>query len=536
MPSKPTRKTEVQAYRFEVRRMNSALVRKDAVMLHDPLRTHTRATVVGVILAAVGLLGFMIFGILKPAAQPPSDGIVIGKESGQMYVKVAEPEEMLVPTFNLASARLILMSRQSQGGDPPADPVEPVLVSDDNLKDIPRGRLQGIPGGPPLLPNAEQRISDNWAVCHYLPLDDSFNESVRLEKAKETQQTAVLAGLPGSQLGTPLEKNEAIYVERLNGERYLIYRPEENPNRKSDIVLAKVPNEDSVIEALKLDRHTPRPMSLGLTNAIPEVDPLEPPVPEGLDEPVSFEIDGRTAVVGDVFSVQQPGGTVDYYVVLRDGKQQVTQAVATMLRHEHSTDTTIPKVSPDRLNELPTVSRDAELPVDDYPDQIPTVLDPLQGSPATCLGWALTGSGDDQDSRTTLYVNNEIPFPEDENGNPERLQVGKANEDGIAVDYFYMPPGRAAVVNSATSEASFESGPIQLVSDRGLRYGIPDTETAAYLGLTERRPAPESILRLLPTGESLNVQAAARTFDSVDLPVDAGDYDGQDVDAKETTG
>ncbi len=517
--------------------MNSALVRKDAVMLHDPLRTHTRATVVGVILAAVGLLGFMIFGILKPAAQPPSDGIVIGQESGQMYVKVAEPEEMLIPTFNLASARLILMSRESQGqGGAPSEPVEPTLVSDDNLKDIPRGRLQGIPGGPPLLPNAEQRISNDWAVCHYLPLDDRFSESVRLEKAEQTQQTAVLAGLPGSQLGTPLKKNEAIYVERLNGERYLIYRPEENPNRKSDIVLARVPDEDSVTESLKLDRHTPRPMSLGLTNAIPEVDPLEPPVPEGLGDEVSFELDGRSAVVGDVFSVQQTSGTVEYYVVLKDGKQQVTEAVATMLRHEHSTDPTIPQVTPDRLDELPTVSPGDELPVADYPDQIPTVLDPLQGSPATCLGWTLTGTGNDQASRTTLYVNNEIPFPKDENGNPERLQVGKANEDGIAIDYFYMPPGRAAVVNSATSEASFESGPIQLVSDRGLRYGIPDTETAAFLGLGERTPAPESILRLLPTGESLNVQAAARTFDSVDLPVNSGDYDGQDVDAKETTG
>lgn len=517
--------------------MNSALVRKDAVMLHDPLRTHTRATVVGVILAAVGLLGFMIFGILKPAAQPPADGIVIGKESGQMYVKVAEPEEKLIPTFNLASARLILMSRQTQGeGGEPGEPVEPVLVSDDQLKDIERGRLQGIPGGPSLLPNSEQRISDDWAVCHYLPLDERFNESVRLDKAKETQQTAVLAGLPASQLGTPLEKNEAIYVERLNGDRFLIYRPEENPNRKSDIVLAQVPDDPAVIEALKLDRHTPRPMSLGLTNAIPEVDPLVPPVPEGRGEEVPFEVDGRSAVVGDVFSVQQTGDKLEYYVVLRDGKQQVTQAVALMIRHAYSADTTIPQVSPDRLDELPTVPSTSELPVADYPDQIPTVLDPLQGSPATCLGWTLTGPDTDQSARTTLYVSSEIPFPKDDDGNPERLQVGKANEDGIAVDYFYMPPGRAAVVNSATSDASFESGPIQLVSDRGLRYGIPDTETAAFLGLSDRSPAPESILRLLPTGESLNLQQAARTFDSVDLPENAGDYDGQESDVDETTG
>ena len=518
MPSKPTRKTEVQAYRFELRRMNSALVRNDAVMLHDPLRTHTRATVVGVIVAAIGLLGFMIFGIISPAAQPPEDGIVIGQESGQMYVKVGEPRDMLIPTFNLASARLILMSRQGEQA------VQPVVVADDNLKGIPRGRLQGIPGGPPLLPGSDQRISNNWAVCHYLPLQNRYSEDVRLAKAEQNQQTAVLAGLPPSQLGTPLQRNEAIYVEQPDGKRYLIYRPEENPNRQSDIVRAEVPNDPAVIEALKLDRYEPRPMSLGLMNAIPEVNPLVPPIPdEIMADSVPFELDGEPTVVGDVFSVEQPDGGDDYYVVLPDGKQQVTEAVATIIRYRFSTGATIPQVSPDQLDELPTVPESAELPVANYPAQIPTVLDPLRGTPATCLGWSLTGSGDDLNARTTLYVNDEIPFPEGENG----LAVTKANEDGIPVDYFYMPPGRAAVVNSATSEASFESGPIQLVSDHGLRYGIPDTETAAYLGLTERSPAPESILRLLPTGESLNVQDAAQTFDSVEVAPNSGDYEGQ---------
>ncbi|MFD1052463.1 type VII secretion protein EccB, partial [Kibdelosporangium lantanae] len=54
MPSTPTTKSQVQAYRFVLRRMQSALVRKDAVMLHDPMRTHSRATIVGVCLGVLG--------------------------------------------------------------------------------------------------------------------------------------------------------------------------------------------------------------------------------------------------------------------------------------------------------------------------------------------------------------------------------------------------------------------------------------------------------------------------------------------------
>jgi len=53
MPSTPTTKSQVQAYQFVLRRMQSALVRRDAVMLHDPMRTHSRATVVGVVLGVL---------------------------------------------------------------------------------------------------------------------------------------------------------------------------------------------------------------------------------------------------------------------------------------------------------------------------------------------------------------------------------------------------------------------------------------------------------------------------------------------------
>src|SRR5438067_12793933 len=84
MPSTPTTKSQVQAYRFVLRRMQSALVRRDAVMLHDPMRSHGRATVVGVLLGIFGLAGFVIFGMIKQSPTVPNaPGIVISQESGK---------------------------------------------------------------------------------------------------------------------------------------------------------------------------------------------------------------------------------------------------------------------------------------------------------------------------------------------------------------------------------------------------------------------------------------------------------------------
>src|SRR3954469_11532052 len=100
MPSTPTTKSQVQAYQFVLRRMQSALVRRDSVMLHDPMRTHSRATIVGFVLSAVGAIGFIVFGLIKTAPTPPAAGIVIGQQSGTVYVKTENPP-MLVPTFNL---------------------------------------------------------------------------------------------------------------------------------------------------------------------------------------------------------------------------------------------------------------------------------------------------------------------------------------------------------------------------------------------------------------------------------------------------
>ncbi|WP_106181955.1 type VII secretion protein EccB [Prauserella shujinwangii] len=534
MPSTPTTKSQVQAYQFVLRRMQSALVRKDAVMLHDPMRTHSRATIVGVVLSAIAMLGFIIFGFFKPAPTPPDSGIVIGEQSGSIYV-VSENPKKLIPTFNLASARLILLAQQQQGeegqggaaqGGGAVEVVEANVVPDEQLKDIPRGRLQGIPNGPELLPTADQRVSDHWAVCDNFKIDRSLPDAEAREQAET--KTTVYAGL--SELGEELAQNEAILASADDGKHYLIYRQPGDANRTANAVRAEVDlSAGSVRAALRLDEDQARHISMGLLNAIPAVGELVPPEIDGQgNPPEGYEIESYP--VGTVFSTPRADGK-DFYVVTRTGIQEVSEAVADMILFENTATTgdDVPVVEPDDVTGLPTVTEGdpGALEVSHYPQSVPTVLNPGR-YPVSCLGWTVRGEGASEESRTAVYVGSVPPGPKNAANEVQAVEIGQPSPDGWKIDYFYMKPGFAAVVRSATTEDTFGRGNIQLVSDRGMRYGVPDVTTAQALGLGEQDPAPESILKLLPVGASLNTQDVGRTFDSVPVDPDAGTFDTSD--------
>ncbi|WP_167174871.1 type VII secretion protein EccB [Saccharomonospora amisosensis] len=539
MPSTPTTKSQVQAYRFVLRRMQSALVRKDAVMLHDPMRTHSRATIVGVVLSALAMVGFIIVGFFKPAPKPPDSGIVIGEPSGSVYV-VAENPKKLIPTFNLASARLMLMASQQggEGGQAAAagsggQAAEPEVVPDDQLKDIPRGRLQGIPNGPELLPAEDQLISTDWAVCDQIDINRDLPSGVARDSAETT--TTVFAGL--KDLGRELTQNQALLVVAEDGKHHLIYRQGTDENQpNANAVRAEVDMEDaSVRRALELDPAMARRISMGLLNAIPAVGELKAPTVPGAGEtPDGFDVDGLP--VGAVFAIERSNST-EYYVITRSGTQPITQAVADMIRFSNTQGggESVERVSPDVLTNVPSVGRNdpAYLDVDYYPPSVPTVLDPLK-FPVGCLGWSVKGTGPQQDAYTAVYVGSELPGPKDAQGKPQLIDIGSPSPDNWKIDSFYMRPGFAAAVRSATTKETFGRGNIQLISDRGMRYGIPNTDIATGLGLNRLDPAPESIIKLLPVGASLNTQDVMRTFDAVPVDPNAGSF--QQDGAAGTTG
>ncbi|MFF5986343.1 type VII secretion protein EccB [Prauserella flavalba] len=521
MPSTPTTKSQVQAYQFVLRRMQSALVRKDAVMLHDPMRTHSRATIVGVVLSAIAMLGFVIFGFFKPAPKAPDSGIVIGEQSGSIYVVAGNPKK-LIPTFNLASARLILMGQQQQnaeggqGGQQAAQQAQvppTTVVPDDQLKDIPRGRLQGIPDGPDLIPSKDQMIAPHWAVCDEVKVDTALPESER--QAASTRETTVFAGVDN--LGRQLAANEALLVTADDGQTYLIYRQAGQGNA----VRAQVDMSDTAVTtALDLQETQVRKISMGLLNAIPAVGELSVPDLANLGESPSYNLNELT--VGSVFQVEGAGDTA-YYVVLDNGVQRIPQSLAQMIRFTEASTDEFPIIAPDHLNNV-TILRQGQpgaVDVSQYPEIVPTVLT-ADTRPVSCLGWSVQGEGAERDAKTAVYVNPQLPGPRD----AQLVGIGEPSPDGWKIEHFYMRPGFAAAVRSATTRETFDKGSIQLISDRGVRYSIPDAGTATGLGLSlqDLQPAPEAIIKLLPTGASLNTQDAKRTFDGVQFDPNEGSF------------
>ncbi|HEX4723371.1 MAG TPA: type VII secretion protein EccB [Pseudonocardiaceae bacterium] len=537
MPSTPTTKSQVQAYRFVLRRMESALVRKDPVMLHDPMRSHKRATIVGAIIGVVGLVVFVLIGVLNPAPPVPPTGIVIAQPSGTMYVVSENPHE-LIPVFNLASARLLLAAtaanQQGAGGaasnSAPAV-VTPVIVSDGQLASMPMGRMTGIQDGPTVLPNPGQKPVD-WAVCDQVPRDtNALNQT-----GHNPPGTTVLVGEPN--IGTNLAVDEALLVSNDGGKTlYLVYGHSSTVNDPDDsAVKAKIDNTDQgVLGGLEITDPTQyRVVSTAVLNAIPTVGEIKNPA-DGLDTtaPVAPALAGTGLTIGQSFSVQAVGQPSQYYMVVPGGKQAVSQTTAQIARHENSAGSNdIPQVTPEAADTVKPVSNGLTVDTSEYPGVVPTVIS-ADTKPVMCLGWHADYTDAQKPlSKTRVTVDTNLELPPDSHsptGQMQTVQIGQGTSAGKVNSFFMNPAIGGVAIRSASGAKEFGNGPIYVIDPRGLAFSVPNLLTAQVLGVADATglipPAPASIVGLLPLGgQSLDTQAVQRTFDSMQVPDNAGQY------------
>jgi len=527
MPSTPTSKSQVQAYRFMLKRMESALVRKDSVMMHDPMGSHMRSAVVGVLLAMVAAIGFVLFAVLSPAGSvPESNGVVIGKQSGAVYALItdANNNKRLVPTFNVTSARLILLANSSggggataQGGSSPAA-AAPSVVDDDVLQGLPRDKKQGIVDGPQLLPVGPQRISNDWAVCDTLPDNATATSG--------TPTTTVLGGVPniGNEIGSG---DQFLVTPNAGKDYYLIYRKSSlspSPELKnSAVVKARVDMSSSAAGTYKLRKQDARPISSAVLNAIPGAKDLSAPnIPEHGQAP-SYTVPDN-ATIGDILRTSQLNGTTQLYVLTATGKHQVSpqaaQAVLDVYNKRHDVGS----------NDVVNMPDDTSyLPIDDFPTQIASGT-PLSSAdyPSMCAAWSYPNN---TPRLTVRITQNHLPVVP---AGKTAMKLSNPSTAGQRVDNFYLPTGQAAVVRDSTSTADAASGPVYVISDLGVKYGFassmpgltPD-QVAAGIGLGDPSsypPAPAAIVGLLPQGTALDPAAALRTYDTVQPPATAGNY------------
>ncbi len=478
MSKDPTTTSQVQAYRFVLRRMESALVRKDAVMLHEPMRNHLRATAVGLILGVLGLAAFFVVGKFSPTSQVSGNEIVIGEPSQAIFVVQDNPRR-LIPVLNLTSARLLVAAMSPDRGAP-----EIARVADSALAGIARAPSTGLPGAPPL-PAPENLIRGVWSVCDTAKV----HQDVPNAELQPQLSTTVLVR-EGQPPGRPLGDDQALLVAaQATGVTYLVWH-----GRRGQVDL----RDDAVRTLYRLGNVVPRTVSTGLLNAIPEGRPLTlPDIPPGT--PSSF-LPG--VQVGEVVRVK---GAIEqvYFLLLPQGKQPVDRAVADLVRYQSGASTDFTDVAPEAISRVPDAPVANQLDFSGFPAQIPQVIT-IAESPIACLTW----QGLDQAPVITVNPGERLPL--DDGDSP--VEVPPAAR-GQTADSVFLKPTKGALIRGMVPGQRPDTGVIWLVTDQGLRYGIPEIEVARALGLGEiTTPAPESILSLLPIGPELNPQRALELF------------------------
>src|SRR5580692_12932991 len=163
---------QVTGWRFVMRRIASGVALHDTRMLVDPLRSQTRAVLMGVVVLITALVGCFVFSLIRPNGSAANNPVLADRSTAALYVRVGD---QLHPVLNLASARLIV-----------GRPVSPATVKSSELDKFPRGNLIGIPGAPERMVQNTSKDAD-WTVC------DAVSGTGR---SAHSQGATVIAGRP----------------------------------------------------------------------------------------------------------------------------------------------------------------------------------------------------------------------------------------------------------------------------------------------------------------------------------------------------
>ena len=499
MPAQITTRAQVNGYRFLVRRLEHALIRGDSRMIHDPMRGQTRALLVGMVAAILiaGAAGILAF--FKPTPNFGDATIILSQSNGELFVRIGD---RLHPALNLASARLI-----AGKSDPPKE------VDDKFLNTIALGPVVGIVGAPGSIHNSDDTSMSSWTVC-----DSTELPSITKPSGAPTMETTVLANDPVLSDDIQAASPQQMILTTAGDNTYLVYngvRAEINP---ADPVLS---------HALRLGDAQVRPVSPGLLNSFPQVEPIVPVTIEGAGEQTAYL--PATYRVGSILETVDSRGQ-QLYVALREGLQLISPATADIIRYGNPQSPMAAEpisISPALVSTVPLVH---SLPVDHYPTATPRFVDTDPDS-VVCMSWQRPSSAADATSR--LLVGRRLPLPD----GARQVPLATSDGSGPGLDSVYLKPGTGEYVQATGDEpGSRAKGQLFYVSDVGLRFHIEDAPTATALGLvgtkesggTNETPlsAPWPVLSLLPSGPELSQQAALIAHDGI-----AADRNGSTVTA-----
>jgi type VII secretion protein EccB len=461
-----TTKVQVSGWRFLLRRLEHAIVRRDTRMFDDPLLFYSRSAALGILVSVLVLVGALAMAYFKPQGKLGTGDLFVDRSTNQLYLKVSG---QLHPVYNLTSARLVL-----------GNPAEPTVVKAAELSKFPRGQSVGIPGAPYATPVASDP-SSVWALCDTVTRADTVDPTV---------QTAVIAmPLLIDSSVDPILPNEALLASYL-GKDWIITS---NGRHATDLADRPLTSAVGIPVTAK-----PSPISAAMFNAIPDAGSWQlPPIPDA-GAPNSLGL-AENLVIGSVFQIHAHSEP-QYFVVLPDGVAPVNDNTAVALRASESYGLVEPPAEVSSLI--------VRIPERVYPSPLPDT--PIKivsrpNEPALCWTWERkTG---EHAPKTTVITGRHLPI------SPSALNQGIKQIEGTAT--IYTDGGKFVQLQSPDPRYG-ES--LYYVDPQGVRYGLPDTETATALGLPSPKPAPWEIIRLLVDGPVLSKEAALLEHDT--LPAD----------------
>ncbi|WP_433798600.1 type VII secretion protein EccB [Actinomycetospora sp. CA-084318] len=469
-PAPPATGAQARARRGAVRRLDQALVERDPHADRDPEQSRRRAVVAGAVLAVLGLAAAAVVGLVRGDTDWRAATIVRGVPSGALYVVARVPTPRLVPTTDLTSARLLAAGVDPRRADPTAGlaPADPTPVRDDALVGVERTVPVGLAGAPSVLPDtASAPTPDVWAVC-----DVPAGPGVR---------AVVLVGQPA--LGRPLTTGEALLLRGDDGRTWLV-----TDGRRAAID----PAEGAVVRALDVAGVAARPAGSALLGALPEAAPLVPPrIPGAGAAPTDVPTRTLGLPVGAVARVA--GVPTRFVVVLDRGVQEVPDVVAELVRFaSRGADPRVAEVPAAVVDGLP---RAVGVDLTAYPRAFPGVQ-AVEDAPVVCAAPSVGGA-------TTVSVAGTLPSPVPPTPLGDPAAPGSAGAVRVAGAGAYVVPVAPG------EPADPERGVI--VDQVGRVFPVAGRGAAAALGLGDPRPAPRSVVGLLPRGPVLSLEAA-RTF------------------------
>jgi type VII secretion protein EccB len=461
-----TTKVQVSGWRFLLRRLEHAIVRRDTRMFDDPMLFYSRSVALGVLASVLIMVGALAMAYFKPQGKLGGGNLFVDRSTNQLYLMVSG---QLHPVYNLTSARLVL-----------GNPAEPTVVKAAELNRFPRGQSVGIPGAPYATPVASD-LSSVWALC------DTVS---RAESVDPTVQTAVIAmPLLIDSSVDPILPNEALLAS-YQGKDWVITSTGRHATDLADRPLTS---------ALGIPVNAkPSPITAAMFNALPDAGSWQLPAIPGAGGPNTLGLPDEL-VIGSVFQVHGHAGP-QYFVVLPDGIAPVNTNTAVALRAAQSYGLVAP---PMEVSSLVVRVPERVFPSPLPDENIKIVSRP--SDPTLCWGWERRPG--EQSAKTSVITGRHLPIP------PSALNQGIKQIEGTAT--VYTAGGQFVQLQSPDPRYG-ES--LYYVDPQGVRYGLPDTETAKALGLPSPKSAPWAIIRLLVDGPVLSKEAALLEHDT--LPAD----------------